>query len=140
MYCFTYIDHLAGPQTRCTKSSYYGVTATNPALNYIRDPLEHKRQRKAWDRGLNATGSFVFVIFKIQNLDIGLALHTYESRIVAKTTEMVEQLRTRCVSGPLDMTDWFAFFVFDIMGELGCVYSLSNSIMNLANLITSLTD
>ncbi|KAH8806769.1 cytochrome P450 [Flagelloscypha sp. PMI_526] len=96
------IPALYGPQTRCTKSPYYGVTATNPALNYIRDPLEHKRQRKAWDRGLNGT-----------------ALQTYESRIVAKTTEMVEQLRARCMSGPLDMTDWFAFFVFDIMGELG---------------------
>ncbi|KAH8810086.1 cytochrome P450 [Flagelloscypha sp. PMI_526] len=96
------IPALYGPQTRCRKSPYYGVTATNPGLNYIRDPLEHKRQRRAWDRGLNAT-----------------ALHTYESRIVLKTTEMVEQLRSRCASGSLNMTDWFSFFVFDVMGELG---------------------
>ncbi|KAH8810085.1 cytochrome P450 [Flagelloscypha sp. PMI_526] len=96
------IPALYGPQTRCTKSPFYGVTVTNPALNYIRDPPEHKRQRRIWDRALNAT-----------------ALHAYESGIVAKTTEMIEQIRSRCASGPLDMTEWFSFFVFDVMGELG---------------------
>ncbi|KAH8830170.1 cytochrome P450 [Flagelloscypha sp. PMI_526] len=102
------IPALYGHQTQCSKGLWYSAAATSTndpsmsSLNGLRDKAEHKRRRRAWDRALSLS-----------------ALQTYEHRIVEKTTTLVNQLKSRCTSGALDMTDWCSFFVFDVMGDVG---------------------
>ncbi|KAH8828634.1 cytochrome P450 [Flagelloscypha sp. PMI_526] len=100
------IPLIYGPASKCTKSPWYSKHPIQPhdnALNSLRDPKEHRRRRRAWNRGLNSQ-----------------ALSVYEPRIILKADSLVSKLRQQAVSGAsINMTAWCEFFAFDVMGDIG---------------------
>ncbi|KAH8812452.1 putative benzoate 4-monooxygenase cytochrome P450 [Xylogone sp. PMI_703] len=95
-----------GPQSECRKSTWYTQVSTDGkkcSVHGTRDVNEHRRRRKAWDRG-----------FAIK------ALNTYEPRIKDRVEILIRQLSAHATSSkPFDGTDWSMFLSFDVMGEVG---------------------
>lgn len=91
---------LHAQQTTCTKGPWYGLQQPMQSLLMIRNRKDHARRRKVWDRGFNAK-----------------ALHDYEPRVARYTSRLLEQIDAH-VGQPFDLTDWFNFYSFDVMGDL----------------------
>ncbi|CAG7921899.1 unnamed protein product [Penicillium olsonii] len=93
-----------GPQSKCRKSTYYAQASTEPkncSVHHTRDIDDHRRRRKAWDRG-----------FSIK------ALATYEPRIKAKADQLALHI-DKSLGQPIDASAWAMFLSFDIMGAVG---------------------
>ncbi|GME28827.1 putative benzoate 4-monooxygenase cytochrome P450 [Neofusicoccum parvum] len=94
---------LLGPTSECRKSTWYmqvDSDSSKCSIHMTRDFDDHKRRRKAWDRG-----------FAIK------ALSTYEPRIKRKVDQFIAQLSQ--AQAPLNGTAWSMYLSFDIMGEVG---------------------
>ncbi|RFU30754.1 hypothetical protein B7463_g5576, partial [Scytalidium lignicola] len=100
------IPLIYGPQSECLKSTWYSQVSsdcTQCSIHMTRDFDDHRRRRKAWDRG-----------FAIK------ALNTYEPRIKNKIEVFIKQLASHASSSkPFDGTAWSMFLSFDVMGEVG---------------------
>lgn len=48
---------------------------------------------------------------------LGLALRNYEPRVQAYTDQLMQQLSNR-ENTPVNVTDWFNFYSFDVMGDM----------------------
>lgn len=89
-----------------------------------RDFDDHRKRRKAWDRGFSMKGiasDFPVVLLSISKKLIyscHIALSTYEPRIKAKVDSFVSRIQAN-EHNPLDATAWSMFLSFDIMGEIG---------------------
>ncbi|KAI0376530.1 putative benzoate 4-monooxygenase cytochrome P450 [Hypomontagnella monticulosa] len=97
------ISTIYGPGSKCRKSTWYtqkDADCDKISINHARDIHEHRRRRKAWDRG-----------FSIK------ALNTYEPRIKSLVDQFVSQIARR--KGPIDSTAWSMFLGFDVMGDIG---------------------
>lgn len=93
---------ILGPTPQCRKSTWYmqvDSDSTKCSIHMSRDYYDHKRRRRAWDRG-----------FAIK------ALNTYEPRIKRRVDEFVSQVSK---IKTLDATAWSMYLSFDIMGEVG---------------------
>ncbi|KAL1961494.1 hypothetical protein VTN77DRAFT_1673 [Rasamsonia byssochlamydoides] len=105
------IPLIYGPQSECLKSSWYTQVSTDHrkcSIHMTRDFDDHRKRRKAWDRG-----------FSIK------ALATYEPRIKAKADLLATEIKSR-LGQPLDATAWSMFLSFDIMGEVGFSKNFNN--------------
>ncbi|KAI1103518.1 putative benzoate 4-monooxygenase cytochrome P450 [Jackrogersella minutella] len=92
-----------GPNSKCSKSTWYGHSdweSKKSAIVATRDPDDHRRRRKAWDRGLSTK-----------------AMQMYEPRIKSLAKKFISEASHR--KGPLDGTDWSTYLAFDTMGEVG---------------------
>lgn len=89
-----------------------------------RDFDDHRKRRKAWDRGFSIKGMPAYFLVLLLRNPIKLsflrhvALATYEPRIKAKVDSFVTQIQAN-EHKPLDATAWSMFLSFDIMGEVG---------------------
>ncbi|CAG8213831.1 unnamed protein product [Penicillium olsonii] len=93
-----------GPQSKCRKSTYYAQASTEPkncSVHHTRDIDDHRRRRKAWDRGLSIK-----------------ALAIYEPRIKAKADQLALHIN-KTLGQPIDASAWAMFLSFDIMGAVG---------------------
>ncbi|KAF2757755.1 benzoate 4-monooxygenase cytochrome P450 [Pseudovirgaria hyperparasitica] len=93
------VQKLHSATTKCTKGPWYDLSAWI-SLHTTRNKAEHARRRKAWDRGFNAR-----------------ALRHYEPRVVKYTNQLLSQIEKHA-GKPMNMSDWFNFYSFDIMGDL----------------------
>ncbi|KAF5009948.1 hypothetical protein FDECE_3855 [Fusarium decemcellulare] len=84
----------------CLKGPWYNVFVPSISVQATRDKQEHAVRRKVWDRGLNAK-----------------ALRDYEPRVEKYTRILMSQLEQRR-GKPIDITEWFNFYGFDVMGDL----------------------
>ncbi|KAL4968677.1 cytochrome P450 [Aspergillus stella-maris] len=95
---------LLSPQSKCGKSTFYAQAQTESKycnVHHTRDFGDHRRRRKAWDRG-----------FSIK------ALASYEPRIREKADLLISHIEQQ--QGQLiDATTWSMFLSFDIMGKVG---------------------
>ncbi|KAI1805972.1 cytochrome P450 [Daldinia bambusicola] len=96
------VPTIYGANSNCHKSTWY--TFTDPDHNYVslntcRDPMEHKRRRKPWDKAFSVK-----------------SLQTYEPRIRTLVNQLVHQISEREV---INVADWSNYLGFDIMGEVG---------------------
>lgn len=64
------------------------------------DKSEHSRRRKVWDRGFNTK-----------------ALRDYEPRVLSYTSKLVSHIDATA-GEPVNVTNWFNFFSFDLIGDL----------------------
>lgn len=84
----------------------------------IRNKSEHIRRRKTWDRGFSAKGTRIAAqINMIPSLLISPALRDYEPRVIKHTDNFIAQLE-KMENTPVNITDWFNFYSFDVMGDL----------------------
>ncbi|KAI2613387.1 putative benzoate 4-monooxygenase cytochrome P450 [Hypoxylon sp. NC1633] len=96
------IQTIYGPNSKCSKSTWYIQQDIEPelvSLQNVRSHDQHRRRRKAWDRG-----------FAIK------ALHSYEPRIKALVDDFVSNVPKQV---PVDSTAWSMYLLFDIMGAVG---------------------
>ncbi|KAI1466706.1 cytochrome P450 [Daldinia caldariorum] len=96
------IPIIYGTNTYCHKSTWYVLADPDPnnaSLNACRDPIEHKRRHKPWDKA-----------FAVKSLQ------TYEPRIRTLPNKFVHQISEREV---INVADWSNYLNFDIMGEVG---------------------
>ncbi|KAJ5654227.1 hypothetical protein N7490_001230 [Penicillium lividum] len=90
-----------GPQSKCSKSSWYSIISGNPDLSstlQIRDHDVHRKRRKVWEKGLGIK-----------------AVADYIPRIESKTDLLMKRLSEH-EGKPLDITKWSLLYTFDVMG------------------------
>ncbi|KAH7152666.1 benzoate 4-monooxygenase cytochrome P450 [Dactylonectria macrodidyma] len=87
-------------QSKCGKGPWYNVLHPMVSLQMIRNKSEHIKRRKVWDRGFSAK-----------------ALRDYEPRVIKHTENFMRQLE-KMDNAPVNITDWFNFYSFDVMGDL----------------------
>ncbi|RYP52438.1 hypothetical protein DL768_002404 [Monosporascus sp. mg162] len=85
----------------CTKGPWYdGTMYPCISLNVIREHEYHAQRRKAWDLAFSSK-----------------ALRGYEPRVAYYTDLLLKQIQSRA-GQPVNVTDWFNFYAFDVMGSL----------------------
>ncbi|KAH8896942.1 benzoate 4-monooxygenase cytochrome P450 [Thozetella sp. PMI_491] len=95
------VFHLVNAQSSpCTKGPFY--TALHPliSLHQTRDRKDHAKRRKTWDRAFSVK-----------------ALRDYEPRVANYTDKLIDKISEQD-GKPLDVTHWFNFYSFDVMGDL----------------------
>lgn len=96
------VKAIYGTQSPVTKGPWYTLLEPRTPLFMARDKREHARRRKVWDQSFSTK-----------------ALAHYNPRITKAITALLAVLATTTTtSTPLNMTQWFDFFVFDIMEDL----------------------
>ncbi|KAI0835198.1 monooxygenase [Hypoxylon sp. FL0890] len=92
-----------GPNSKCGKSTWYThleLDSKKSSVIETRDPDDHRKRRRAWDRGLATK-----------------ALNGYAPRIKTLVDTFTSQISQQ--KGPVDATAWSNYLTFDIMGEVG---------------------
>ncbi|KAI0892636.1 cytochrome P450 [Annulohypoxylon nitens] len=90
-----------GPGNECTKAVWYDFLLPEIALNTTRSIKDHNARRRIWDRGFSPK-----------------ALAIYEERVVEYAETLASQIeRLALVGAPVNVSDWFYWFTFDVMGE-----------------------
>ncbi|KAH7009562.1 benzoate 4-monooxygenase cytochrome P450 [Ilyonectria destructans] len=87
-------------QTTCVKGPWYNILSPRVSLQMIRNKQEHIHRRRVWDRGFSAK-----------------ALRDYEPRVVDYTDQLLAHFKAS-EGRPINVTDWFNFYSFDVMGDL----------------------
>lgn len=89
------------------------------SLHMIRDEKEHAVRRKTWDKAFSSKGTSIPMTHsRLQTLTLmGEALRDYEPRVVQYTDALLRRIEDN-VNNPLDVSQWFNFYSFDIMGDL----------------------
>ncbi|KIV92758.1 hypothetical protein PV10_04027 [Exophiala mesophila] len=96
-----------GPNSKCTKAEWYDNSPGLTSLHQTRSKKLHDRRRRTWARGFSAQ-----------------ALRNYEPRVDVYTDSLVKQVEAH--SGqPLDVSRWFNYYSFDVMGDLAYGKSFS---------------
>ncbi|RDW90562.1 cytochrome P450 [Aspergillus mulundensis] len=96
---------LLSPQSKCGKSTFYAQAQTESKycnVHHTRDFDDHRRRRKAWDRGFTVK-----------------ALATYEPNVAAKADLLISHIENKAENHTVDATKWSMFLSFDIMGNVG---------------------
>ncbi|CAG8952495.1 hypothetical protein HYFRA_00001242 [Hymenoscyphus fraxineus] len=92
---------ILGPGSKCSKGEYYDdIAVGSVSLHYVRSKELHGLRRKIWDRAFNSK-----------------ALRGYEGRMLKYADQLMEQFRSH-KGKPINAADWFAFYSFDIMGDM----------------------
>ncbi|KAH8734278.1 benzoate 4-monooxygenase cytochrome P450 [Ilyonectria robusta] len=84
----------------CVKGPWYNIEQPAISLHMTRDQDDHTRRRKTWDRAFSVK-----------------ALRDYEPRVVKYTSQLLGRIEeTQGI--PLDASQWFNFYSFDLMSDL----------------------
>ena len=89
-----------GSESPCTKADWYDNLKPLHAINTTRSKQLHEKRRRIWDMG-----------FSQKSLDM------YEPRVLYHASQLASQL-TASAGKPVNATEWFSYFAFDVMSEL----------------------
>ncbi|KAK0672541.1 putative cytochrome P450 E-class, group I [Cercophora samala] len=90
-----------GPKSTCTKAVWYDFLLPEIALNTTRSVAEHDQRRKVWDKGFSSA-----------------AMREYDERVRHHAEILADRIESLSRQGKaVDVSDWFYFFTFDVMGE-----------------------
>lgn len=90
-----------GPKNECTKAVWYDFLLPEIALNTTRSKKEHDVRRRIWDKGFSTK-----------------ALDVYEERVVEYAETLAGRIEELARDGTaVNVSDWFYWFTFDVMGE-----------------------
>lgn len=98
-----------GPGNKCSKPDWYDLLSPDKAVNTTRSIADHAKRRRIRDQGFSPK-----------------ALAVYEGRVTAsaeKLASSIEQLALR--NEPVNVSDWFYWFTFDVMGEFAFARSFN---------------
>ena len=89
-----------GSGSECSKAQYYDLTRPVVSLQTFRDKREHDARRRVWSTafGLNSVKGYE------------TRLKPYQDKLLKRFEESEGR--------PVNVTEWFKFYNFDIMGEL----------------------
>lgn len=77
-----------------------GPSGQQPAIIAQRDPVEHKRRRRTWDRAFSSA-----------------AIKNYDVIVIKKVRELMEQFEKRA-GQEIDLSMWMTYFSYDFMGHM----------------------
>ncbi|EKM51985.1 uncharacterized protein PHACADRAFT_212598 [Phanerochaete carnosa HHB-10118-sp] len=77
-----------------------GLLRPIPTLVGIRDPAEHARRRRPWNRAFNTNG-----------------IKEFMPAVQSRVHQLVERLGER-EGQSIDLAEWFSFFTYDFMGDM----------------------
>ncbi|KAI1386119.1 cytochrome P450 [Hypoxylon trugodes] len=90
-----------GPKNNCTKAVWYDFLLPEIALNTTRSIKDHDIRRGIWNKGFS-----------------NKALAIYEERVVEYAEMLASQIERLAREGTtVNVSDWFYWFTFDVMGE-----------------------
>ncbi|KAF1920436.1 cytochrome P450 [Ampelomyces quisqualis] len=104
IYCVDAVPLIHGSMSRCRKGPWYASAAHVGAASThtARDKEEHRRRRKSWDYAFNAK-----------------ALREYAPRLDRHALTLMSRLKEQARLPSIRITDWFNFYSFDVMGDVG---------------------
>ncbi|KAJ4288735.1 hypothetical protein N0V88_007269 [Collariella sp. IMI 366227] len=105
------VKAIYGTQSPTTKGPWYTLLEPRVPVFMARDKQEHAHRRKIWDKGFTTK-----------------ALLGYDPRITTAINNLLAVI-DRQKGQPLDVSQWFAFLVFDVMEDLAFNKS-SNMLLN----------
>ncbi|KAL7929595.1 cytochrome P450 [Trichoderma chlorosporum] len=91
---------LHGPMSKCGKGPSYDVTKPMTSLHMFRDRSIHREARRVWSQAFSDR-----------------ALKGYEQRMREYRNVLFDKI-IAAEGQPIDMTKWFRFYSFDVMGDL----------------------
>lgn len=98
-----------GPGNRCTKAVWYDFLLPEIALNTTRSKRDHDARRRIWDLGFSAQ-----------------AMKVYEARVAEYAETLVARIADLANEDkPVNVSDWFYWFTFDVMGEFAFARSFN---------------
>ena len=110
-----------GPGSRCTKPPFYDLVLPLVSIITTRSKVLHDKRRRIWDQAFSIKGMFSLTAecFECKDLLWGTftAIKQYEER-VRKYCSQLEQQMTASVGSAVNLSSWFDFFSFDVMGDL----------------------
>ena len=89
-----------GSDSPCTKADWYDNLKPLYAVNTTRSKQLHEKRRRIWDMG-----------FSQKSLDM------YEPRVLYHASQLASQFAASA-GKPVNATEWFSYFAFDVMSEL----------------------
>ncbi|PKS06131.1 hypothetical protein jhhlp_007448 [Lomentospora prolificans] len=90
-----------GNSSKCIKSPWYERSRPMISLHTVRDKKEHDMRRKVFSKAFAPS-----------------ALQNYEKRVIVHCEEFTRQMK-KMAGKPFDASDWFKYFAFDVMGDVG---------------------
>ncbi|KAI1620861.1 putative P450 monooxygenase [Exophiala viscosa] len=95
------VDAVLGNKSKCNKAPWYDLDYPLMSMHTSRDRAIHDRRRRIWSPAFSDR-----------------ALRGYEQRIRGYNDLLIKKL-DESNGQPLDMAQWFNWYSFDVMGELG---------------------
>lgn len=89
-----------GSENPCAKADWYDNLKPLHAINTTRSKQLHEKRRRIWDMG-----------FSQKSLDM------YEPRVLYQASQLASQFAASA-GKPVNATEWFSYFAFDVMSEL----------------------
>ncbi|KAJ8119669.1 hypothetical protein ONZ43_g3430 [Nemania bipapillata] len=99
------VKAIYGTQSPVSKGPWYTLLEPRTPLFMARDKQEHARRRKVWDQGFSTK-----------------ALLGYDIRITKAIDQLLQVLEERR-DKPINVSEWFTYFVFDVMEDLAFNHS-----------------
>ncbi|KAF2260598.1 putative benzoate 4-monooxygenase cytochrome P450 [Lojkania enalia] len=96
-----------GPSNNCTKAAWYDILLPLYALNTIRSKQQHDQRRRAWEQAIS---------FK--------TMSGYEERIQSHGVKLEKHIASTAGES-INMTQWFYFLAFDVMGDFAFAKSFN---------------
>ncbi|KAF3402577.1 hypothetical protein DPV78_004756 [Talaromyces pinophilus] len=94
------LPFIYGPASQTTKGPFYDGAQPYISVHSTRDKKDHARRRKAWDRGFSSK-----------------SLRDYEERVTKYAAQLLSVVADN-VGQPIEMSRWFNYYSFDIIGDL----------------------
>ncbi|KAL3462033.1 cytochrome P450 monooxygenase [Aspergillus heterothallicus] len=94
------VQALYSGQSKVSKGPWYTILEPRVSLQTDRDRKEHARRRKVWDQGFSSR-----------------ALRDYEPRVSHYTDQLIDAIE-RNLGSTMDVSKWFNYYSFDVMGDL----------------------
>ncbi|GIC93734.1 cytochrome P450 monooxygenase ftmC [Aspergillus udagawae] len=95
------VSQIYGGRSACTKSSFYDNGHPMRSLHSYRSRTEHDQRRRVWSTGFSDA-----------------RLRGYESRIRVYRQKLFDRLNAEQPHGNIDISTWFNFYSYDVMGDL----------------------
>ncbi|KAH0835259.1 Tryprostatin B 6-hydroxylase [Fonsecaea pedrosoi] len=89
-----------GSASKCSKGTWYDSTPALTSMHSTRSRYFHDLRRRSWAKGFTAQ-----------------ALRDYEPRVKLFTQSLTQQIAAR-TGQPLNASQWFNYYSFDVMGDL----------------------
>ncbi|KAI1109696.1 cytochrome P450 [Nemania sp. NC0429] len=105
------IVHLIdGPKSMCTKAAWYDISLPQLSIHTTRDLHDHNTRRRYWERGFGTAALALYAQYTTQYADL---MRTQMERLIRQKSSHSHGHPEAIIN----VTDWCAWFAFDVMGE-----------------------
>ncbi|KAI0400729.1 cytochrome P450 [Xylaria palmicola] len=98
-----------GPKSQFTKGAWYDIFLPEVSINATRNVADHGARRRVWERGFSPKA---LAVYEQHIVHYGELLATQVETIVRESTSTGGR-----EGATINVTDWFSWFAFDVMGE-----------------------